>query len=681
MTVVLGIDTGGTYTDGVVLERESKKILAAAKSLTTHDDLIRGIRGVLTDLNSEALKDVAYVALSTTLATNAIVENKGCRVGLLLLGFEQSDDLPPCLAAEIPGTISVAGKEAQALDEEAVRRGVRSFEGKVDAVAISGIFSVRNPAHENRAKDIVKSMLDLPVIMAHELTGTIGMKERTNTVVLNAKLISVIEDLMRAVKQAMTENGMEAPLMIVKGDGSLMDEKQARERPIETILSGPAASIIGATYLCDVKDALVCDMGGTTTDVAILANGKPRLSREGADVGGWRTRISAVNAYTFGLGGDSHFSRDLETGYWRVGPRRSRPISIVAEEYPHYKAELYHLYHHMAGFYIYTPVDGFQLLRDPDRGIELSDTQLRAIEILKEGPHTVYELGKRIGIDPNFIHFNRLIEYGIISLVGFTPTDVLLANGGYDVGDAEAARVAAQILAMDRDMSEEDFYRLCLDRVEEKMCRSLLTCVLDQDGADGEQNEKLAEYYFEKAIKRRQSDFFRVDFSIDSDIVGIGAPIAAWLPTAADRFNVKPLICDHHDVANAIGAAAGEVMTIYSLLVQNHGGECLSIYAPWGKTDVYRDLSKGPKKALTVEDMAEEVIEQAIEDGKEHLRENMAAQAIEDYEILVERHDSKLNEGYNNSVNLFIETRVDVIAVGLPAWINREKEDDDKAAR
>ena len=119
MTIVLGIDTGGTYTDGVVLERESKKILSSAKSLTTHNDLIRGIRGVLAKLDPEALKDVAYVSLSTTLATNAIVENKGCRVGLLLIGFEQNDDLPPCLSVEIPGVISVAGKETLALDEEA----------------------------------------------------------------------------------------------------------------------------------------------------------------------------------------------------------------------------------------------------------------------------------------------------------------------------------------------------------------------------------------------------------------------------------------------------------------------------------------------------------------------------------------------------------------------------------
>ena len=669
MTMVLGIDTGGTYTDGVVLERETKRILSEAKAMTTHEDLIRGIRGVLAKLDGEALKSVDYVALSTTLATNAIVENNGCRVGLLLLGFDDDgSDLPPCELRRIPGAIGVSGREETPLDEEAVADAARSLRGQVDAVAISGIFSVRNPDHENRAKELLGSILDLPVIMAHELTGTIGMRERTNTAVLNAKLISVIAELMAAVKRAMAERDMAAPLMIVKGDGSLMNETIALERPIETILSGPAASIIGATYLNDVRNGLVCDMGGTTTDVAILANGKPRLTKEGADVGGWRTRVSAVNAFTFGLGGDSYFSRNPETGAWEVGPRRSRPVSVVAAEYPHYKTELFSLRYRAAGLFRYSPADGFQLLREPENGVELTEIQRRALEALADGPHTVCELGRRIGTDPNFIRLERLVEYGVVGLVGFTPTDVLCVMGRYDVGDREAAEVAAQLIANDRGGSAKDFCRLCVELVEEKMCRSLLTCVLEQDGAAAE-NEGLAEYYFRNAMGKRKNGLFSVDFKINTRIVGIGAPIAAWLPRPAEKFAVEPVISAHHGVANAVGAAAGEVMTIYSLVVQNQSGEYLSIYAPWGKTDVTRDPDAAPEEAQTIEDLAEDVVLRAIEDGKAHLRENMAAQGIADYKILVERRDSRLSESANCSVNLYIETKIDVIAVGLPAWV------------
>lgn len=668
MTIVLGIDTGGTYTDGVILERETKSIITSAKSLTTHENLIEGIRGVIQKLDYDHLDTIDYVALSTTLATNAIVENNGCRVGLLLLGYEPNGELPLCDLHKIAGEITVSGKEQTPLDEDAVKAAAEEMKENVDAVAISGIFSIRNPEHENRAAALVKEILDLPIIMAHDLTGTLGVQERTNTAVLNAKLISVIAELMNAVKEAMNERNINAPLMIVKGDGSLMNERIALERPIETILSGPAASIIGATYLNDIDDGLVADMGGTTTDVAVLSNGKPLLTKEGADVGGWRTRVSAVNAYTFGLGGDSYYFREYETGTWSVGPRRSRPVSMVSLEYPYYKQELFRRHGRPVGLLRFGQADGLILLHEPSKKMELTTNQWKIIEGLQDGPHTIVTLGKKIGVDPNFFMVDRLIELGVLGLVGFTPSDVLCAKGIYPVGDREAAEVAAALISTDCGFSPEELYEHCIKLVEDKMCRSLLTCMLDKNGVSLDDGNEVSGFYYDVAVGRKKGEFFNVFFKMDLPIIGIGAPIHAWLPASGRKFGVEPLISAHHEVANAVGAAAGKVMTIFSLLVQNHYGEYLTIFSPWGQRIVNRREEDDPDNIQPFDELVEEVVASAIEEGKQHLTETMAVQQVEDYQVLVERNDSRVANVYNDSIKLFIESKIDVIAVGLPKW-------------
>ncbi len=360
MAIVLGIDTGGTYTDGVVVDLEKKEILAATKSATTHHDLIIGIRNVIHQI-AEERKDIAYAALSTTLATNAIVEDRGCRVGALILGHGQEDGLPPCLSSLLPGSMNIIGRETEPLDPEKTKAAIEAFRGKVDAVAVSGIFSVRNPDHEVEVKAMVREILGLPTVAAHELTTALGVRERTVTAILNARLISVIDRLMCAAKEALREKGLDIPIMIVKGDGSLMNESTARERPIETILSGPAASIIGATFLDGAEEGLVLDIGGTTTDIAILKNGRPRLADEGAKVGGWRTRVAAVDANTFGLGGDSRVFFDQIKHQLCIGPRRVLPISSICIAFPSYLEEMQHLLYKHVAIIINEPVEGYML--------------------------------------------------------------------------------------------------------------------------------------------------------------------------------------------------------------------------------------------------------------------------------------------------------------------------------
>ncbi|MCL2712978.1 MAG: hydantoinase/oxoprolinase family protein, partial [Methanomassiliicoccaceae archaeon] len=291
MRIGLGFDTGGTYTDAVLMDMDSNKVIQKSKALTTRDDLSVGIRNTLTGFDKETLKKVAMVSLSSTLATNSIVEGKGCRVGLICVSEEFNMTIPVDLHITVQGGHDLTGTEVKELDESSAKEFMISIKGKVDGLAINSYLSVRNPDHELRLKRIAKEILDVPVVCGHELSSSLGYHERTVTSVMNSRLIPIIKDLMDSVKLVMNEYKIKAPLMIVKGDGSIMSEEVAIERPIETILSGPAASLIGAKMLTGKKDAVVMDMGGTTLDIGILRNGHPRLEKEGAMIGGRRTRV------------------------------------------------------------------------------------------------------------------------------------------------------------------------------------------------------------------------------------------------------------------------------------------------------------------------------------------------------------------------------------------------------
>ena len=313
----LGLDTGGTFTDAVLLE-EGRGVIASAKALTTPWNLaigignaIRAVLGLLPAGSSR--EDVSLVSVSTTLATNAVVENRFSPVCTLLIGFddamvERSGLQRPVgggLVVRVRGGHTATGEESSALDEAAVALAVAEHDSRVEAFAIAANFSVRNPAHELRARKLIRALTPKPVTCAHELSSKLDAPRRALTAALNARLTPQIRHLIEALARVLAEAAIEAPLMIVKGDGSLMQAQVALEYPVETILSGPAASVVGAGFLTGLDDFVVSDMGGTTTDIAVVAGGRPVIRAEGALVGGWRTMVEAIDVRTSGLGGDS----------------------------------------------------------------------------------------------------------------------------------------------------------------------------------------------------------------------------------------------------------------------------------------------------------------------------------------------------------------------------------------
>ncbi len=466
MSIALGIDTGGTYTDAVLIEQAGERVLAHAKALTTYHDLSLGIREAITTVlagqeRSTKPAQIELVGLSTTLATNAIVEGHGGRVCLLLLGYDPdlvqkygfTQDLVTPDVVYIRGGHNEAGEETEPLDETAVRAAILSRRDLVDAFAISGFFSVRNPAHELRVRALVEELtgrrdgLAIPVTCGHELTSQLNSIRRATTTVLNARLIPLLRDLIVMVRRTLDDVGIAAPLMIVKGDGSLVRAEWAMQRPIETILSGPAASVVGAWHLAGREDVWVVDVGGTTTDIAQLEGGRPRLNPEGAHVGRWQMMVETVDIHTIGLGGDSQVTLPDQHASVRtdivIGPRRVMPLCVLASQYPHVLSEL----RHQRGNRPRTDVIAtFVLAQRPGR-IQLSDRDALLLYQLKNGPQSLASFLNDPRLKFSVVQQVRnLSAHQVILQAGFTPTDALHVLGQFQRWSCEAARTGRGII-------------------------------------------------------------------------------------------------------------------------------------------------------------------------------------------------------------------------------------------
>jgi N-methylhydantoinase A/oxoprolinase/acetone carboxylase beta subunit len=342
--LAIGVDTGGTYTDAVLFDRV-RGVLAGAKALTTRDNLAIGIgeavARVLPAVTGTAAESISFLSVSTTLATNALAEHTGSQICVVLLGYpdhvldrptaEQAFGEDPVV--HLAGGHTVEGDEQEPLDLEGLRRTAREYGDRVKAFAVSGYFSVRNPEHEYRAREVLHDMTGLPVSCGHELSSRLHAGRRALTTAWNARLIPLLTDLVAAVRQVMAAQDLTCPLMVVKGDGSLVSAERAREHPVQTILSGPAASVVGAQYLHGLEEACVVDIGGTTTDIAFVRNGRPVVSEDGAHVGGLRTMVPAVHMHTFALGGDSAIELTAAGGV-AFGPGRIVPVSLAAHQQP-----------------------------------------------------------------------------------------------------------------------------------------------------------------------------------------------------------------------------------------------------------------------------------------------------------------------------------------------------------
>jgi len=657
----LGFDTGGTYTDAVLMDMSSNKVLKKSKALTTRDDLSVGIRNTLVGFDKTLLKKVEMVSLSSTLATNSIVEGKGCRVGLICVGEEFEMSIPVDLHITISGGHDLDGNEVKKLDEEAARQFMTSIRDRVDGLAINSYLSVRNPDHELRLKKMAKDILNLPVVCGHELSSSLGYHERTVTSVMNSRLIPIIRDLMDSVKLVMKENGIKAPLMIVKGDGSIMAEDVATERPIETILSGPAASLIGAKMLTGKNDAIVIDVGGTTTDIGILRNGYPRLEKEGAMIGGRRTRVMAAEIATSGIGGDSRIV--VNGSRFIMEPTRVVPLCIAVAQLPQLLPRLKEVSEIRSRF---SPesMDVRNVVQDTEffvklkeiKNVSLSNEDVALLDMISKEPFSLREASLKLNIHPFSFNVSKMEELGMVQRIGLTPTDLLHAEGSYVEYNKDASCYAIAHQSQKMGMTEKEFIEFAKEKVIDKLAEVLLrklffeetnTFSVDTVGLD----------LMRKAISRKEGLDYGCLIRLNKPVIGIGAPVSAWLPKVAGKFETELFLPEHSEVGNAIGAVTGSVVESMEILLKPSVGEnslddpsCI-VFAPYGRSE-HAKLSQA--EISVVEEAGKRVREKAQKAGADH---------IEIHSSKVEKKVG-LGEGYDGRI--LIETLITVTAIGKP---------------
>lgn len=597
--LVLGIDTGGTYTDGVLLEYESRQVLASHKSLTTKRDYSIGIEKVIEGIHLEDPSAIRMVSISTTLATNAIAEGKGKRVALLLIGYDpeliSSFKMERRFATPhfryFRGGHDLYGREKADLDLPAILAQVSQFKNQVDAIAISSYFSPLNPEHENRAYNAVSRVCDLPIVLGHQLSTKLGSVERATTAALNASLLAVLQDFIIAVRRAMERRRIDAPLMVVRGDGTLMSDEFAARTPVETIHSGPAASAIGGRFLSDLDDALVVDVGGTTTDLALILDGQVAVSSEGATVGEYRTCVQAANLLSIALGGDSHitYARSQQIA---IGPERVVPLSYLASTHPDVAKRIRALARRQWAQATPDWLEYWYLLREPPAGLVETQQEKALCDLLRDGPLPVPEILKALKVlHVGQMNVQELFRQEIVGKSGLTPTDLMHIEGTHAPWDAEAAAMAADVFAHHRWQEPSDVRERIWRRVTEMAVRALVNFLSGKhfgapDENDPEREDDAGAWFFSNSL-RRSHPHLETMFRLRCPIIGIGAPAGLFLRPVADAMHTDLVLPPHHEVANAIGAIAGSVMVAEEILVypklNDVGLEVLGYYAQTGE--------------------------------------------------------------------------------------------------
>lgn len=561
MALGLGIDTGGTYTDSVVLDMDTKQIVCRSKALTTRDDLIKGITASLKGL--ETTERISIVSLSSTLATNSIVEGKSCRVGLIVMGKKFGHTVNIASYAYIDAQLDLKGRTVKKLNVEEAKAAIESMRGKIDVLAVVGYMSVRNPSHEDTVRNLAERMLGIPVVCAHDLTSKLGFEQRANTAIINAGLIPTIIDLIRSVNSALEELGIDAPLMIVKGDGSIMNAATAIRRPIETIMSGPASSLTSAMVHTGVEDALIADIGGTTTDLGIIHGGFVRTLDTGAVVGGHRTRVRAADVSTYGMGGDSRIS--VEKGKLVLSSIRIIPLCIAATRWQHVRDWIMALGSLDSSCSdIISDCELYTLASNTEYSY-LTESDKTFLRTIADHPMSVREVSESTGIPADRFCLKDLESEGYVTRIGITPTDILAAEGTYHEYDTDVSHKAVGLLAKKAGSEIGPF----IVAVKKAIVRKISRCIMDHMIRAETGKEELSDT--DRAmLDAMLSDTkeYSILMKLRMPIVGIGAPVGAWLPEVARMFDTELILPANYDVGNAIGAISSSVTETVEISVR-----------------------------------------------------------------------------------------------------------------
>ena len=321
--MIIGLDVGGTHTDVVLIDR--KGLVKEIKVPTNPSDLFSSVLAGLTEITRDHDPGkINRIVLSTTLTTNAIVQNKTRPVGMIVAGGPGID--PEFYRTNsnyfsVAGSIDHRGREIEPIDPHEIKDiATRLKKGGIEQIGVVGKFSVRNPSHELEIRKILKPSFE-KIFMGHRISGNLNFPRRIATTFLNAAVFPIHREFYRAVEKSLETKGLKLSIRLLKADGGNMRFDSTMEHPAQTILSGPAASAMGAVAFGPQKeDTLVMDIGGTTTDMAILVDRSPVLDRLGIELGNHKTLIRSLETLSLGLGGDSAVR--VINGKLQIGPER-----------------------------------------------------------------------------------------------------------------------------------------------------------------------------------------------------------------------------------------------------------------------------------------------------------------------------------------------------------------------
>ncbi len=572
MKLGIGIDTGGTCTDAVVYQFEEKRILALGKTPTTKEDLSVGIGNALDQLPRDLIEQAEVIALSTTLATNACVENKGGRAKIIFFGVN-------------PGNVSKVGREYGITVDENVLfvesktrpngeiteypdwdvfiEKLKPWLTDCDAVAVVEMYAKKTGAVlEKKARELIQKEKDIPVICGYSLFSEPNIIKRGAGALLNARLISVIREFLDAVKKALRERDIQAPFVIVRSDGSLMTEEFTAIHPVETLLCGPVASVMGAAELTDEKNCVVVDIGGTTTDIAFVKDGIPQKAESGVRIGDWNTFVKGLFVDTFGLGGDSGviINGDLEI---ELEAEKVMPLCMAAWKHP---LLLRHLERERdsGSRLINRQKDIYVKIKEIDNPDSYSDKEIEIANLL-ENPISLERLKEIHGQTVLVRHLERLIREGVIIRCGMTPTDVMHVVGDFVQYEKRASQYGMEIMARALRVSVEELGERIYDAFKKKLYFNIVRILLAdaypklRDKWDESVATIIITDAFERAKKGEDREFLGLNLSTPAALVGVGAPTKLFLEDVGRLLGTKVVTSEYSPVANALGAVVGNV--------------------------------------------------------------------------------------------------------------------------
>ena len=586
----IGIDTGGTCTDAVVYDLDTKEILGAGKALTTKTNLEIGIANALDTLPQKLLKKAEILALSTTLATNACVENRGCRAKLLLIGFDTGimEHLKDIYASygflDMTQFIILDAKPENLFsnpydpDWEELREKAAEYFADCDSVGIVQKHPRANGGRfELTAFQILKEKLNVPITIAYDISNEVDILKTCAGTMLNARLIPLIAEFMEAVHHVMDARGLKIPLSIVRSDGTLMSEEMAKTYPVETLLCGPAASVVGGSTLAREENGLIVDMGGTTTDIAIIRDNSPVLAKDGIRIGQWKTMVKGLYVDTFGLGGDTAVR--YADSHLYLDTVRVIPLSVLASQYDHVLPSLRALAEEKR-FSVGWLHEFFVLIRDISDKKGYTDEERRICEALRERPLMARDLSERMGREYYYLPLGRLERDGVIMRSGLTPTDMMIIKGDFTLYDDAAAKAAIDCLLMDIQEPLDEVPDIVYEMVIRRMYDSLGRIILQQqyprrkEFQDPKFLEPMLDCFYEQAKKKldeEENEKIRsavLSLTTDMPLIGVGAPIHVFLPRVAALLGTRAKVPEYASVANALGAVASRKVTHCELIVK-----------------------------------------------------------------------------------------------------------------